>query len=83
MSEDLKTSLKKLLVERLFLGIAPSDIEDAKALENYGIDSVSLLELVVGIEEKYGVSMEDGDFNIANFTTVNAIADCLGRRLPK
>ena len=41
---------------------------------SYGVDSVSLLELVVGIEEEFGVSVEDDDFDVQHFDTVAALA---------
>lgn len=73
--EDLKTRIKEMIVERLFLSVAPSQIgDDEPLMEAYGVDSVSLLELAIGMEEDFGVSMEDADFNVASFQTVNSIA---------
>lgn len=73
---DLKPRLKTMIVERLFLGIEPETIaDDAPLMETYGIDSVSLFELVVGLEDEFGVVMEDVDFNIEMFRSVNSIAD--------
>lgn len=73
---DLKPRLKKMIVERLFLGIEPDTIaDDAPLMDTYGIDSVSLFELVVGLEDEFGVVMEDVDFQIDTFRSVNSIAD--------
>jgi acyl carrier protein len=44
-------------------------------METYGIDSVALFELVVGLEDEFGVAMEDTDFQIETFRTVNSIAE--------
>jgi len=75
LMEDLKTRIKEMIVERLFLPVEPSQISDDEPLmETYGVDSVSLLELAIGMEEDFGVSMEDADFNVASFQTVNSIA---------
>ncbi|MBF0245543.1 MAG: acyl carrier protein [Planctomycetes bacterium] len=76
MSEELEEELKVMLVDRLFLDISPEEIEsEVPLMETYGVDSVSLLEMLVGIEEKYGLSLEDGDFEISRFETVAAMAE--------
>ena len=70
-----KSQIKSMIVERLFLDIEPEDIaDDAPLMETYGVDSVALFEIVVGIEEEFGVPMEDVDFQIDTFKTVNSIA---------
>ena len=73
--DDLKSQIKQMIVERLFLNVNPQDIaDDAPLMETYGIDSVALFELVIGLEEDFGVAMEDVDFQIDTFKTVNSIA---------
>lgn len=73
--DDLKSQIKRMIVERLFLNVNPEDIaDDASLMETYGIDSVALFELVIGLEEDFGVAMEDVDFQIDTFKTVNSIA---------
>jgi acyl carrier protein len=74
-SPDLKLKIKKMIVERLFLDVEPQDIgDDAPLMETYGIDSVALVELVGGLEDEFGVVMEDVDFQIDTFKNVNSIA---------
>jgi acyl carrier protein len=71
---DNKSQIKKMIVERLFLDVEPDDIADnAPLMETHGIDSVALFELVVGLEDEFGVVMEDVDFQIDTFKTVNSI----------
>ncbi len=73
--DDLKSRIKKMIVERLFLDVNPQQIaDDAPLMETYNIDSVALFELVVGLEDEFGVVMEDVDFQIDTFQTVNSIA---------
>lgn len=79
--EDLKPKLKAMIVERLFLNVAPEDIKDDEPLmETYNIDSVALFEVVVGLEEDFGVSMEDDEFNLDLFENVNTIADFVEKK---
>ena len=82
MSETIESRLKSMIVERLFLKVAPTDIDDEKSLvDEYGADSVSLLELVVGIEEEFGTPVEDEDFDVANFSTVARLAAFVRERV--
>jgi acyl carrier protein len=71
---ELKSQIKNMLVERLFLNVEPTQIrDDANLMEEYGVDSVALFELVVGLEDEFGITMEDVDFKIDTFQTVNSI----------
>jgi acyl carrier protein len=64
-----------MIVERLFLNVPAEQItDDAPLMETYDIDSVALFELVVGLEDEFGVVMEDADFQIDTFKNVNSIA---------
>ena len=82
--DDLKTRLKQMIVERLFLTVAPGEVrDDAPLMETYGIDSVALFELVLGLEEEFGVVMEDVDFKLETFHTVNSIAVFIAEKHPE
>jgi acyl carrier protein len=79
---SIESKLKAMIVERLFLQVAPEDIvTDASLVDAYGVDSVCLLELVVGLEEAFGVVIEDGDFDVRNFISVAALRDFVKSRL--
>lgn len=78
---ELKTRLKKMIVERLFLPVSPSEIaDDAPLMETYNIDSVALFELVVGLEDEFGISLEDADFQISAFQSVDAMAAFVSKK---
>ena len=79
---DIKQRIKSMIVERLFLDIDPSEIrDDASLIDEYDVDSVRLLELVVGCEEEFDVSFEDDDFSVERFETVDAIAGVVREKL--
>jgi acyl carrier protein len=78
MDENKRTedALKEMIVERLFLSVEPDDIgDDENLMETYEVDSVRLLEIVVGLEEVFDISLEDDEFSLERFETVKAIAD--------
>jgi len=79
--EDLKQQLKDMIVERLFLKVEAAAIpDDANLMETYGIDSVNLFEIVVGLEDEFGISLEEEDFSVEAFSTVNGIAELVARK---
>lgn len=72
---SIEDRLKRMIAARLFLKVAPEAIDNDKSLmDDYGVDSVSLLELVVGIEEEFGIVIPDEEFSIKHFETVSALA---------
>ena len=73
--KHIEQTIKELLVERLFLKIGPEEIaDDTLLMEELGVDSVSVFEIVVGLEEVYGISFEDDEFRIETFRTPRSIA---------
>lgn len=80
-SDATKSEIKNLLVERLFLRVKPEEIPDeAPLLETLGIDSVALFELVVGLEDVYGITFEEEEFRLSLFQNVNSIANFVERK---
>ena len=73
--------VKKLVVERLYLDVPPENIgDDENLLEKFGIDSVRLFEIVVGLEETFGISFADEDFAVERFSTARKIAEVVAAR---
>ena len=74
---DLKAEIKQLIVERLKLEVEPGAIEDGQPLfgDGLGLDSIDALELVLGIEQAFGVKIEDEEMGAQALSSVNALAD--------
>ncbi len=83
MSEvaELTQRIKELVVECLFLDVEPASIgDDENLMEAYSVDSVNLFEIVVALEDDYGISFEDEDFDVETFSTVASIAGLVKRK---
>jgi acyl carrier protein len=77
-ASDLKLELKQLLIAELDLrGKQPSDIEDAAPLfgEGLGLDSLDALQLAMVVEERFGVSIPEGEAGRAVFASLDALAN--------
>jgi acyl carrier protein len=84
----VKQGLKALIVERLKLDIDPASIQDEAPLfaaadgaeGGLSLDSVEALEIVVGIEEKWGVVIQDD--SVANeFYSIETLSTLVTRLL--
>ncbi len=74
LPENLSLEIRRMIVERLFLPEAPEDIkEEANLFDEYGVDSVSLLEMIVGLEEEFGIAVDPDGFDPSRFQTVTDI----------
>ena len=76
----IENELSQLLVERLFLPVDPASIVPEKPLSDYGVDSFLLLEMVVAMEEKFGVRFEPADISAANLRSIAALAALIARK---
>ena len=79
----LEDKLKAFIVERLFLKTKPETIgDDDDLFARWGISSPHVLEIVVGLEEVFGVTFGDDDFNMKKFQTIHRIADAVRAQKP-
>jgi acyl carrier protein len=74
---ELRTRIKRLIVERLKLDVSPAAIEDHQVLfgEGLGLDSIDALELVLGIEQEFGVKVEDEEVGQEALSSVASLAE--------
>lgn len=73
--EKLQGRIAEIIVERLFLDVEAADLPAGESLTDaHGIDSVRLFDVVVGLEEDFGISFADEELTLDNFDTVSSIA---------
>jgi acyl carrier protein len=76
MSEDLRDTIKDLMVEELMLKIPKDQIGDDAPLfgaDGLGLDSIDALSLVVALEKRFGVSVPNSEVARHALSSVNAI----------
>ncbi len=76
-STELKERIKRLIVDRLKLEVEPASIDSSQPLfgEGLGLDSIDALELVLGIEQEFGVKIEDQEVGSQALSSVDSLAD--------
>jgi len=77
---DMDQELKELIIERLFLELSPEDIDSETPLSEYGVDSFLLLELIVAIEEMYGVQFEQSDINADTLRSIATLRELINSK---
>ena len=74
---DLKTNLKKQLIEHLNLeDLSTEDIKDDTPLfgDGLGLDSIDALEIIVMLDKQFDVKIKNPEDGVKIFQTVNTIA---------
>ena len=76
--------VKQVLTARFELGIGADAIPDDEPLfeAGLGLDSMAAIELVVGVEDAFGVTIRDEDLTLAHFATVRSLARLALARKP-
>jgi len=77
-------TVERFIIEELILDNRPQKIEHDSPLFVQGIlDSLSLLRLILYLEQQFGVTVEDGEVIPENFESINRIAEFLNRKMKK
>jgi acyl carrier protein len=80
MREDLIASLRKIIVNELFVEIAENDIGLDDGLRTVvGLDSVGFVELRVLCEQKFNIEINDDDYTPENFRSINQLVNLIDR----
>ena len=81
---ELKTQIKRLLVENLMLQSKPEEIADDLPLfgpGSLGLDSVDALQIVVALDKNYGLKIPDPEAAKKVLQSVNTIVAAVEQRL--
>jgi acyl carrier protein len=74
--ERVEDKIKTMIVERLMLNAKPAEIGDEDDLiKKWNVESVQLMEIVIGLEEIFGIQLGDDEFSIKKFRTVKNIGE--------
>ena len=75
---ELLTTIKLLIAKTC--GIEPSRVADDGKLIGYGMDSVRMIELVMTLEDEFGVEISEHDPALEQVKTVRQLAEFVDQR---
>ena len=75
--EETKQKIKDIIVKDLELSIKESDIQDEVSLYDGGIglDSIAIINLIVELENQFGISFDEAEINAKLFSNINTLAE--------
>jgi acyl carrier protein len=81
---DYRQQLRQYIDDTFVLASdGPTYADDDSFMENHIVDSTGFLELIMFVEETWGVSVADDEVVPANFDSLNGLQDYLTRKLSR
>lgn len=83
IQHDVVLELKKIIAEKLDVSINIEDIgENISLLEDgIGLDSISIVNFIVNIEERYQFKFQDSQISMDKFKNLNTLSDFIVNQL--
>lgn len=80
---DIEDRVKKVITERLKLNVNAGEISNNTPLigKGLGLDSVGVLELVVGLEQEFDIMFDDSEMNIELFENIGSLTNYINKKL--
>lgn len=79
--QHIEEEIKKYIEKNILA--AAVKIDAATDLKNTGIDSFSIVEIILFIERRYGVSIPDNKLVPENFRTIQSLAAIVKELMPR
>jgi acyl carrier protein len=78
--QDIKGHVRQFLLDNFVMGGKVTIADDTSFMKAHILDSTGFIELIMFIEESYGVKVEDDEMLPANFDSLNNIEGYVGRK---
>ncbi|MCB0392013.1 MAG: acyl carrier protein [Bdellovibrionales bacterium] len=75
--------LRKILIELNFSASAKTVSEDSDLFETGAIDSLTLIQYVLAIEDEFKIRIENSDITYENFKTFNTLSQFIEKKYLK
>ena len=77
--------IKQVIIRTLSLEVDAEEIDDEDALfgGGLGLNSMATIEIIVGLEEEFGIEVPDEDLRVELFDSVQIMADYVRAELQK
>jgi acyl carrier protein len=83
MHEDVKAQLKKIVARTVGGEFRDKPIPDDLKLVGNILDSMAVTNLIVALEEGFGVVFEDEDLSAEAFETIESLSALIGKKLSR
>ena len=82
---SIEHRVKQVIIRTLSLEVNAEEIDDEDALfgGGLGLNSMATIEIIVGLEEEFGIEVPDEDLRMELFDSVQTMADYVRAELQK
>ena len=82
---SIEHQVKQVIIRTLSLEVEAEEIDDEDALfgGGLGLNSMATIEIIVGLEEEFGIEVPDEDLRVELFDSVQTMADYVCTALHK
>lgn len=74
---NLKNRIRRIVAEQAGLGVPVQEIGDSTDLYRAGMNSYSSVQLMISLENEFGMEFPDGMLSRSVFESIDSIADAL------
>lgn len=78
--QDIKNSVRKFLLDNFVMGGNVTIADDTSLMKAHILDSTGFIELILFIEESFGVKVDDAEMLPENFDSLLNIDGYIGRK---
>ena len=78
---ETTSKIKEIIVNVLNLEIEPSELGNEELIETYGINSVDALEILIHVENEFGVQIDEADLNAELINSIFTLSSYVEEKL--
>lgn len=78
--DEIKNKLREILVQALRLKISPAEVGDSGLVSKLGIDSINSLEVLIWVEDAFGITIQDEDLSPQLIDSLDNLASYVAGR---
>lgn len=79
--ENVKDSIKKIVVEVLNLEIPVSELFEDSLIEAYGVNSVDALEILIHVENAFDIEIDEDDLNAELINSISNLEAYVSKKI--
>lgn len=78
---EIKDRLRRIFVQALRLDRDPATIPDNDLTSELGLDSINSLEVLIWVENEFGIQIDDEDLSVALINSLDVLADYVEQKV--
>jgi acyl carrier protein len=78
---EIKDRLRRIIVQALRLNRDPESIPDNDLTSELGLDSINSLEVLIWVENEFGIQIDDEDLSVALINSLDVLAEYVEKKV--